>query len=137
MANTLRIGVIGAGHFGRFHALKIASSQRATLAGVHDRDADRAARVGAEAGGAPALDLPTLFAAVDAVVIAAPADAHFDLAEQALLAGRHVLVEKPLAATLAQADRLAALERLRLGMAYDYDPRVVEALAVVLQRSMA
>jgi predicted dehydrogenase len=109
MANTLRIGVIGAGHFGRFHALKIASSQRATLAGVHDRDTDRAARVGAEAGGAPALDLPTLFASVDAVVIAAPADAHFELAEQALLAGRHVLVEKPLAATLAQADRLAAL----------------------------
>jgi predicted dehydrogenase len=109
MANKLRIGVIGAGHFGRFHALKIAASPRATLAGLHDRDADRAARVGAEAGGAPALDLQALFAATDAVVIAAPADAHFELAEQALLAGRHVLVEKPLAATLPQADRLAAL----------------------------
>ena len=51
-----------------------------------------------------------LFAATDAVVvIAAPADAHFGLAERALIAGRHVLVEKPLAATLKQADRLAAL----------------------------
>jgi predicted dehydrogenase len=109
MPDKLRIGVIGAGHFGRFHALKVAASPRAVLAGVHDRDAARAAQVGAEAGGASALDLPALFAAVDAVVIAAPADAHFDLAEQALLAGRHVLVEKPLAATLAQADRLAAL----------------------------
>jgi predicted dehydrogenase len=109
MTTKLRIGVIGAGHFGRFHALKIAASPRATLAGIADLNPDRAAGVGAEAGGAPALDLPALLAASDAVVIAAPADAHFTLAEQALTAGRHVLVEKPLAATLAQADRLAAL----------------------------
>jgi predicted dehydrogenase len=109
MTHPLRIGVIGAGHFGRFHALKIAASKRAALSGIHDLDAARAAHIGAEAGGAPALSLEALFAASDAVVIAAPADAHFDLAERALLAGRHVLVEKPLAATLAQADRLAAL----------------------------
>src|SRR5271157_5774544 len=98
MVNSLRIGVIGAGHFGRFHALKIATSPRASLAGIHDLDPDRAARVAAEAGGAPALDLKTLLATADAVIIAAPADAHFDLAEQALLSNRHVLVEKPLAA---------------------------------------
>jgi predicted dehydrogenase len=109
MSPTLRIGVIGAGHFGRFHALKIAASQRATLTGLHDTDTERAALVGAEAGGAPALALDALLAASDAVVVAAPADAHFALSEQALLAGRHVLVEKPLAATLAQADRLAGL----------------------------
>ncbi len=111
MTDLLRIGVVGAGHFGRFHALKIAASARATLAGVHDLDGERAARVGAEAGGAPALGLGELLTASDAVVVAAPADAHFDIAERALLAGRHVLVEKPLAATLAQADRLAALAR--------------------------
>jgi predicted dehydrogenase len=111
MTEQLRIGVIGAGHFGRFHALKIAAAPRATLAGIHDLDPARAARVAAEAGNAPALDLAPLLAAADAVVIAAPADAHFHLAEQALLANRHVLVEKPLAATLAQADRLATLAR--------------------------
>jgi len=109
MPNTLRIGVIGAGHFGRFHALKIAASPRATLAGIYDLDPARAAKIGAEAGGAPALSLDALFAASQAVVIAAPADAHYALAEQALIAGKHVLVEKPLAATLKQADRLAAL----------------------------
>jgi predicted dehydrogenase len=109
MDDTLRIGVIGAGHFGRFHALKIAASPRATLAGIADLDPARAEKIGAEAGGAPALPLEALFAASDAVVIAAPADAHYDLAERALIAGRHVLVEKPLAATLKQADRLAAL----------------------------
>jgi predicted dehydrogenase len=111
MVAPLRIGVIGAGHFGRFHALKIAASPRAALAGIHDLDPDRAIRVAAEAGNAPTLPLDALLAAADAVVIAAPADAHFELAERALLANRHVLVEKPLAATLAQADRLATLAR--------------------------
>lgn len=106
---SLRIGVVGAGHFGRFHALKVAASPRAALVGVYDLNAERAAAVGAEAGGAPAMALESLLAAADAVVVAAPADAHFELTERALLAGRHVLVEKPLAATLAQADRLAEL----------------------------
>ncbi len=109
MTQTLRVGVVGAGHFGRFHALKLAANARATLAGIHDLNPDRAAQIGAEAGGAPALPLSDLIAAADAIIIAAPAEAHFDLAHQALSAGRHVLIEKPIAATLDQADRLAAL----------------------------
>jgi predicted dehydrogenase len=112
MSEPLQVGVIGAGHFGRFHALKIAASPRAVLAGVTDLDPARATRVAAEAGAA-ALPLSDLLARAHAVVIAAPADAHFDLAAQALRAGRHVLVEKPLAATLTQADELAALAAAR------------------------
>ncbi len=104
----LRIGIAGAGHFGRFHALKVAASRRAVLAGLHDPDTARAETVGCEAR-APALPLPDLLAACDALVIAAPADAHHALAVQAMQAGRHVLIEKPIAATLAQADELAAL----------------------------
>ena len=104
----LRMGVVGAGHFGRFHALKVAASARNTLVGLHDRDAARAAAVGAEAGGAPAMPLDALLDACQAVVIAAPADTHHALAARALDAGCHVLVEKPIAATLAEADDLAA-----------------------------
>ena len=104
----LRIGVVGAGHFGRFHALKLAASPRAVLAGVHDRDPARAAAVARETGTLP-LDLAALFASSDAVVIATPADTHFALASAALEAGLHVLVEKPIAATLAEADALARL----------------------------
>ena len=55
------------------------------------------------------MDFPALLAACDALVIAAPAEAHHALAPQALRAGKHVLVEKPIAATLAEADELAAL----------------------------
>ena len=104
----LRIGVAGAGHFGRFHALKLAASPRATLAGVHVRDPARAAAVAREAR-APALDWSSLLAGCDALVIATPAETHFSLAAEALNAGLHVLVEKPIAATLAEADALAAL----------------------------
>ncbi len=112
MADQLRVGVIGAGHFGRFHALKLAANPRVALAGLHDPDAARAREVGREVHAA-ALPLADLWAAVDAVVIAAPAEAHHGLAAAALSAGKHVLVEKPIAATLAQADHLAELARAR------------------------
>ncbi|MBN8891466.1 MAG: Gfo/Idh/MocA family oxidoreductase [Rhodospirillales bacterium] len=106
-AARLRIGVAGAGYFGRFHALKVAASPRAVLSGITDPDPARAAALAQEAG-APALGWQALLAASDAIVVAAPAEAHFELADAALAAGRHVLVEKPIAATLDQADRLAA-----------------------------
>jgi predicted dehydrogenase len=104
----IRIGIAGAGHFGRYHALKVAASDRARLIGVYDIDTERAKTIGWEAG-APHMDLPALLAGCDALIVAAPAAAHHALAAQALRAGKHVLVEKPIAATLAQADELAAL----------------------------
>ena len=109
----LRIGIAGAGHFGRFHALKVAASRRATLAGLFDPKFERAETVGREAGGAPALPFEGLLAVSDALIIAAPAEAHFRLAAAALERGLHVLIEKPVAATLEQADQLAALARDR------------------------
>lgn len=109
----LRIGVAGAGHFGRFHALKVATSKRARLTGLYDPQSERAEAVGQEAGGAPSLSLEALLDASDALIVAAPADVHYALARQALLAGKHVLIEKPIAATLAEADELAALARDR------------------------
>lgn len=102
---ALRVGVLGAGHFGRFHALKLAKFGR--LAGIFDASADRAALVAAECG-APALSRDALIAASDAVVVAAPTAYHHELGLAALRAGRHLFVEKPIAATLAQADELIA-----------------------------
>ena len=108
--DRLKVGLIGAGHFGRFHALKLAVAKEGKLVGLHDPDAARAQAVAREAGTQP-LALEALLAAVDAVIIAAPAELHFDLATRALNAGKHVLVEKPIAATLEQAAALAALAR--------------------------
>ncbi|MBM3587277.1 MAG: Gfo/Idh/MocA family oxidoreductase [Alphaproteobacteria bacterium] len=104
----LRLGILGVGHFGRFHALKAAASPAATLIGLHDASADRAAQIAAEVG-APALTPEAAIAAAEAVIIAAPTRFHYALAEQTLEAGRHVFIEKPIAASLDQADRLIAL----------------------------
>jgi predicted dehydrogenase len=108
----LRVGIAGAGHFGRYHALKVAASSRARLAGIHDPDLERAKTVGWETG-TQEMDFDALLDACDALIVAAPADVHYDLAAQALRAGKHVLVEKPIAATLAQADDLGALAKER------------------------
>lgn len=108
----LRVGIAGAGHFGRYHALKVAASTRARLTGIYDPDLERAKTVGWEAG-AQAMAYEDLLAASDAMIVAAPAEAHYTLAAQALRAGKHVLVEKPIAATLAQADELGALAKER------------------------
>ena len=108
----LRIGIAGAGHFGRYHALKVAASERAVLAGIYDPDLERARAIGWEAG-AECMGLEALLAVCDALIIAAPAEAHHELASAALAAGKHVLVEKPIASTLAQADELASLATAR------------------------
>jgi predicted dehydrogenase len=110
MGERLKLGLIGAGHFGRFHALKLAAADRAQLIGVFDPDAERAKAVAWEAG-AEVRPLAEILAAADAVIIAAPAEFHYELAARALRAGKHVLVEKPIAATLEQAAELAALAR--------------------------
>lgn len=113
MGDRLRTGVAGAGVFGGFHARKHAASARVDLAGVYDPDRVRAARLAADAG-APAFEtFEAMLLAVDAVTIAAPATAHFDMARAALAAGKHVYVEKPLAMTLAEADALIALAETR------------------------
>ena len=109
---TLRVAVLGAGHFGRFHALKAAKGARTRLVGVHDPDPARAALVAAEAG-SPALGLMEAIEAAEAVIVAAPTRFHFALGRAVLEAGRHLFMEKPIAATLAEADALAEMAAQR------------------------
>lgn len=107
----VRVAVVGAGHFGRFHAQKVAASGEATLVGIHDRNGDRAAAIGAEVGAPVLPSLEAAIAGAEAVIVATPTDSHAAVATAALAAGRHVLVEKPITATLAEADGLIALAR--------------------------
>jgi predicted dehydrogenase len=103
----LALGILGVGHFGRFHALKAAANPRIRLVGLHDADAARMAAVAADVG-APPMEAEALIAAAEALIVAAPTRFHFTLAATALRAGRHVFIEKPIAATLEQADALIA-----------------------------
>jgi predicted dehydrogenase len=111
--SRLRVGVVGVGYFGRFHALKFARHPRARLVGLADPDPARVVEVAAECGTEAYCDPGALLGAVDAVSIAAPAGLHAPLAEAFLEAGAHVLVEKPLAASLVEADRLIALAKAK------------------------
>lgn len=102
----VRIGVAGAGVFGRNHANKIKANPRATLVGIFDLSAERAEALASEMGTRAFSDLSAILAEVDALVVATPAIAHGGVARAAIDAGKHCLVEKPLAATAADADIL-------------------------------
>ncbi len=115
---AVRIGVVGAGHMGRRHARKVAELSAegggVTLAGVADLALERARAVAGPLA-APALaDAGRLFASADAVVVAVPSRAHHAVVSRALRAGLDVLVEKPIAPTLREAEELLALSE-RLG----------------------
>ncbi|MDZ4760183.1 MAG: Gfo/Idh/MocA family oxidoreductase [Alphaproteobacteria bacterium] len=106
----VRIGLVGAGVFGGFHAQKFASSAHADFVGVMDKRTEAAAAVIAKVGkGKVFSSFDALAEACDAVVIATPASTHASLARRALEARKHALVEKPLALTGAEARSLAAL----------------------------
>lgn len=109
MADRIRAGVAGAGVFGGYHANKYVEAEGAELVAIYDVDRSRAEE-GAAKHQAKGTDSFTEFLSLcDVVTIATPASTHGALAEQALAAGKHVLVEKPIALDLEMADKLIAL----------------------------
>jgi predicted dehydrogenase len=102
----LRTGVIGVGYLGRFHAQKYAVLPESRLIAVVDAQADARDRVAAELGCGAVGDYRELFGRVDAVSIATPTPLHFPIAQACLEQGIHVLVEKPVTETPAQARAL-------------------------------
>jgi UDP-2-acetamido-3-amino-2,3-dideoxy-glucuronate N-acetyltransferase len=105
-----RTGLIGCGMWGRNLARNL--SQLGALASVADRDAENAAAFADEFGGkADSIDAVLEQHDLDGIIIATPAFTHADLACRALAAGRHVYVEKPLAMSLDEANRIAAAAR--------------------------
>ena len=109
----MNVAVIGAGHMGRYHAEKFARCEGARLAAVVDADASRAAKLAGTYGCAARSELAGISAEADAAVIAVPTDRHYEVALACLREGLHLLVEKPLAPTLEQADALIAAAEAR------------------------
>jgi len=105
--------VIGVGHFGQHHAGKYAKLPGSRLVAVVDRDPERAAAVAAQHRVEPLSDHRALFGRVDAVSIATPPSSHFDVARDFVEHGAHVLVEKPITESLADAARLIRLAKDR------------------------
>ena len=109
----LRIAVIGAGQMGRHHARTVAGlaarGERVALAAVADSDLAKARRLGAELRTAAFGDPRQAFRSADAAIVAAPTRAHFELVLTALAQGLDVLVEKPMAASLAEAEAMLGI----------------------------
>ncbi|MFQ5958958.1 MAG: Gfo/Idh/MocA family protein [Alphaproteobacteria bacterium] len=105
----LRTGVVGVGYFGRFHAQKYAALEGSELVAVVDIDPARAKAVAQAHGVRAAVDYREIIDDVDAVSVATPAVTHYPIARAFLENGVHVLVEKPIAATVEEASSLVAL----------------------------
>lgn len=103
---SLRIGVVGVGSLGFHHARLARELPDTTVTGIHDSNPDRLGQVSAELGLAPHPELESLLDVADALVIAVPTSAHERVATAAAARGIHVLVEKPIAPSLAAADRI-------------------------------
>ena len=105
----MRFAVLGTGHWARtVHAASLAGHPDAELVGVWGRDLAKAKAAGAEFDAPGTDDLDGLLADVDAVSIALPPDVQAPLAERAAAAGRHLLLEKPVALSTEAADRVVA-----------------------------
>lgn len=111
MPDEIRIGVAGAGVFGGHHAGKYASEPRAVLQGVFDANRRASEALAAKYSCKIFDDYATLLQKVDAVVLTTPAVDHAAMTAQAIAAGKHVFVEKPLALTGREATALVAAAR--------------------------
>lgn len=134
--SKIRVAVVGVGNFGRNHVRVYRDLADAELAGVVDTDAERARQVGAEFSTAVLPDLAALVGSVDAVSLAVPTVEHAGIGCRLLELGIDVLVEKPMAATLAEADELIAAARrngriLQVGHLERYNPAVVAVEKIV------
>jgi predicted dehydrogenase len=131
-ADRLRVGVWGAGVWGEKHARVYASLPGATLVGIFDRDPARGAQVAAQHGGVAFPSAAALLEQCDAVSVAVPTVDHRAATEQALAAGCHVLVEKPMAVDVAEADAMIhAAQRagltLQVGQVERFNPVLLAA----------
>ncbi|WP_423181549.1 Gfo/Idh/MocA family protein [Arthrobacter sp. NyZ413] len=134
ISEKLRVGLIGAGYWGPNLARNFRTSPDWDLAAICDLDLGRATKVSEQVGGVPVLtDLDELlsWSGLDAVAIATPARTHHRIASAALLAGKHVLVEKPLADSSEKGEEMVELARLKglvlmADHTYCYTPAVLK-----------
>ena len=132
----VRLGVIGVGHLGRHHVRLAASTPGVQCVAAVDVLADRATAAAGAAGCEALTDYRALFGRVDAVVVAVPTEAHLRVAREFLERGVHVLVEKPMAASLADADEMIAVAArsgavLAVGQTERFNPAIAAAMPIL------
>ena len=106
-----RVGVIGAGALGYHHVRLLRDVPGAELVGFYEARPERASAVAKELGVYAYDRLEDLLDAVDAATVVVPTPAHYEVAKAALARGKHLLIEKPIAATLQEADELLSIAK--------------------------
>jgi predicted dehydrogenase len=138
MSRTVDVGVVGVGHLGRHHARLYAQIEGARLVGVVDSDRARAEAIASEYGCEAFENEEALAAKTEAVSVAVPTAHHPEIAVKLIEAGVHVLVEKPLARTVVEAEAInSAAEKhgriVMVGHTERFNP-AVRALAAAVER---
>ncbi len=133
MEKRLRIGVLGAGHLGRIHVQQACEVSELEVVGIYDPHPEKREAVAAEFGIPAIADLETLIDRSELVDVVTPTLAHHACAKAALLAGRHVFIEKPLTHTLEEGRELAELARtsglkVQVGHVERFNPALRAAL---------
>lgn len=132
-----RVGVIGVGKMGRLHVRGYAQlNDVCDFIGIYDVNSEASAAIAREYGVAAFPSAAALLAAVDAVTIAAPTRYHFALAQEALRAGVHVLIEKPVCQTVTEARQLYELTKqhnctVQVGHIERFNPAVQQLVNVI------
>jgi len=139
-SKRVRVAVVGTGEFGRNHARVYRELESAELIGVYDQDPFRAAVAGAEFHAPVLHNLEELRGRADAVSVAVPTVAHSEVACRLLKMGLDVLVEKPMAVNLPEADALLETARrfgriLQVGHVERFNPAVM-AVQPILNRPL-
>jgi predicted dehydrogenase len=135
MSQSIKIGVVGVGRFGEQHARVCCELADAELVGVYDTSPARAAEVAKQYGCRAFESLEQLAEGAQAAVVAAPTERHLAVAQALLEAGLDVLVEKPMARTVAEADQMIATAQarrrlLQVGHLERFNPAVEAARAL-------
>jgi predicted dehydrogenase len=107
----LKVGVLGAGHLGKIHLRLLNESKRFELVGFYDPNPENANKVAAEFGYKSFENLSELIKSVDLIDIVTPTLSHYDCAVEAIEAGKHVFLEKPITNTVAEAESLIVLAK--------------------------
>jgi predicted dehydrogenase len=138
--NTVRVGVVGIGHLGNYHLQKYQKLPDSKIVGVADAVAERARKAAETYDCTAASDYRDLIGSVDAVSIAVPTIFHHRIAKDFLNAGVNVLLEKPIAINLQEADELVRIADekgviLQIGFVERFNPAII-ALKTVIEKPL-
>ena len=136
MAERVKVAVIGVGHLGKHHARLLGGMDGVDLVALADIDAERASAAAASSGARTTTDYRDLFDGVDAVSIAVPTALHHQVALPFIERGKGVLIEKPMARSVTEADELIAAAAktgatLLVGHTERYNPAVAAVWPLV------